>query len=555
MLKIIDVSIENYRSILQPLKFTVSDYCVIVGPNNSGKSNILRGLQLFFNGRVDGKEYDTQSDLPKYENLSNSAQTRITVKIEFDPKKDITIHNAMKFLESESGQARLSNNILQLRLEYSRKNKAQWRFFSKAGLRNIRAELVIPVVDAVQNSIRFKYLPVGRNIQETIRTELSDELIRTIFSGWSGAVKARQEINDAISVLFKKLQPRLEVSGAEITEAINGVFEEVKKLELRLPFSDLETMLPSLIPSLHDTHVTPLDQKGAGIQTSTLLFLLKYLADHHPQRHNLRITYVWAIEEPESYLHPSRQKGMANILREFSEEVQTIITTHSPHFVPREKNITSLIIDKDHNPPFSTIEIGSDYELARQTLGVSLLDSMYLYPYNIIVEGPSDEIMLKGAWEKLHEDKRTKIDPVNIRFFPGNGASGACTLYESLITFGDSDEVKICLIIDGDDAGDKALRGLIKRLMPSRPLYGNKNYFQLTKATEWLVSGRVMSKISKQYPAQITLKRNVKEEITDFIIHDGKKKKIAKKVIDTSEIEDLSEFKDLIKSIEKELLA
>jgi len=71
-------------------------------------------------------------------------------------------------------------------------------------------------------------------------------------------------------------------------------------------------MLPSLIPSLQDKYITGLKGKGAGIQTSTLLFLLKYLAEHHPQRHNLRITYIWAIEEPESYLHPLRQR--ANVI-------------------------------------------------------------------------------------------------------------------------------------------------------------------------------------------------------------------------------------------------
>ena len=176
---------------------------------------------------------------------------------------------------------------------------------------------------------------------------------------------------------------------------------------------------------------------------------------------------------------------------------------------------------------------------------------MYLYPYNIIVEGPSDEIMLKGAWEALYKGNRTKIDPVNIRFFPGNCASGACTLYESFITFGDSDEVKICLIIDGDEAGSKALRGLLKRLKPTRSLLANNDYFQLQETTEWMVSTKVMVKMHKQYPGQITLRENVKDDITEFIIHDGKKKKIAKNIIEISKIDDLTEFEALISKIEK----
>ena len=554
MIKIKDVSIENFRSIAgTPLSFDLSDYCVVVGANNTGKSNILRAMQLFFCGDIDGNPYDANTDFPKCPTLGNRAQTRITVTIVYSPKKNVAVEKAVSELESQSGQRRLSDNIIRLRLEYSRKNVPQWRFFSKAGLRNIKADLVLPVVNAIRSSVRFKYLPVGRDILETIQKELSEELVRTIFSGWSGAVKARQEINEAITELISRLQPRLSSSGEEITNAIKEVFGEIKRLELRLPFDNLEKMLPSLIPAVKDSYETPLNQKGAGIQTSTFLFLLKYLADHHPQRHNLRVTYIWAIEEPESYLHPLRQKGMADILAQFSSEVQTIITTHSAHFVPRSKDVVVLIVDKDNKSPYSTVVIGDEYESARQALGVSLLDSMYLYPHNIIVEGPSDEIILKGAWDKLYKEGRVSIDPTDVKFLPGGSANAACTLFEALRTFGDSDEVNILLILDGDEAGNKAINGLIKRAKEYLTLKSNNDYFQLEKTTEWLASPSVMDTLSKKYTSAVTLKTNVSDEITDFIIHDGNKKKVAKELIDISCVDDLSDIQKLIQKIEKVL--
>lgn len=92
------------------------------------------------------------------------------------------------------------------------------------------------------------------------------------------------------------------------------------------------------MPVVSDTAETGLKSKGAGIQTSSLLFLLKYLADNHPQRYNSRVTFIWAVEEPESFLHPTKQQAMANMLAGFSNEVQTIITTHCAHFVPRKKS-------------------------------------------------------------------------------------------------------------------------------------------------------------------------------------------------------------------------
>jgi len=336
----------------------------------------------------------------------------------------------------------------------------------------------------------------------------------------------------------------------QITESIQEVFGEIKQLELRLPFDNLENMLPSLIPSIRDSYETPLNQKGAGIQTSTLLFLLKYLADHHPQRHHARVTYVWGIEEPESYLHPLRQKGVADILSQFSSQVQTIITTHSAHFVPRSSDTSVLIVDKDTTEPYSTQKIGGDYELARQTLGVTLLDSMYLYPYNIVVEGPSDEIMLSGAWEKLYEEGRVEINPLDIKFLPGGNANGACTLYESLMVFGDYDEVGITLVIDGDDPGNKALRGLIKRSNEHLDLKSNQDYFQLDYTTEWLASSRVMEELASKYTGAIRMRTNTSDEITDFLIQDGHKKKIAREIINNSGLDDLQEFEKVIKRIE-----
>ena len=66
MIKLQDVTIENYRSVVgKPLKLTFSNYNVIVGPNNSGKSNILRALQLFFNNNVQGRSYHSSVDFPK----------------------------------------------------------------------------------------------------------------------------------------------------------------------------------------------------------------------------------------------------------------------------------------------------------------------------------------------------------------------------------------------------------------------------------------------------------------------------------------------------------
>jgi putative ATP-dependent endonuclease of the OLD family len=44
--KLQEVTVQNYRSITTQTKFDVTDLTILVGPNNEGKSNLLRALRL-----------------------------------------------------------------------------------------------------------------------------------------------------------------------------------------------------------------------------------------------------------------------------------------------------------------------------------------------------------------------------------------------------------------------------------------------------------------------------------------------------------------------------
>lgn len=552
MIKLKSLEVENFRSIIgKPLQMDFDDLVVIVGPNNCGKSNILRALQLFFTGAVEGVPYSTEIDYPKSNAISQKVQTKITVTVQYEPSLDILIKKSLDEIESETDQLRLDDNLVRLRVSYSKNGVESWQFLGKKGARNIRKELIFKVRDSLLQSVVFKYIPVGRDSLESITQEISTELIKTIFSGWSGAVQKRKEINDSITTLIGKLSPELKTSSNTVTGSIQQVFSEVKNLELKLPFTNLEEMLPNLMPVIKDTAETGLKSKGAGIQTSTLLFLLKYLADNHPQRHYARVTFIWAVEEPESFLHPTKQKSMADMLKGFSTEVQTLITTHCAHFVPKsDDGAVTYVIDKEYDSPWSTIVLGNDYSLARQTLGVSLLDSMVLYPINLVVEGPSDEILINGALTILAEE--VGINKADIKCFPAGNATSATFLFESMVNFSD-DLTIVKLIIDGDDAGKKALASLNGRARrDSHQWHANKDYFQLPLDIENLLSDRVKRKIHQEKPSQISLTEDLNGRITSFKVNENKKSN-ALRAIEISEVDDLDGFKLLFDRISASL--
>lgn len=554
MIRLISLEIENFRSIIgapQAIKF--SNFTTIVGPNNCGKSNILRALQLFFTGAIEGAPYSSEHDFPKTPTLTKHSQTKITTTVSFDPTKDVLLKRTLDEVESTTKQRRLDNDQVTLRLSYSKNGVESWQFIGKLGALNINKDLIKKIRDALRQSIIFKYIPVGRDSLDSITHEIGTELIRTIFSGWSGAIKKRQEINDSISSLVGKLRPELQASSNAVTKSMNSVFHEIKNLELQLPFENLEEMLPSLRPIIKDTAETGLKSKGAGIQTSSLLFLLKYLADNYPQRYLARQTFIWAIEEPESFLHPDKQRAMAEVLLDFSQEIQTIATTHCPHFVPRNNSTASCyIVDKASKSPWSTEVIGHDYELARKTLGVSLLDSMSLFPINIVVEGASDEVMLMGALKKLY--KQTPINWYDVKFFPSGNAMGAAISFE-WISKQASSNTAIRLIVDGDKAGTDALNSLLARARRDGHTWkSNLHYFQLPADIEGLLSDNIKRALKTENPNKIQLTEDTSNNIKSFKILDTHKVKIAARAIEISNLDDLKNFKALFDRISKSLL-
>jgi len=549
MLTLKSVEVQNFRSIVgTPLRMEFGNLTAIVGPNNSGKSNILRALNLFFTGEVEGAPYTTDLDYPKGGNLSKGDQTKITVTVCYEPKKEVLIARALEELEAESTQLRLDDELLSLRLSYSKHGVESWQFIGKLGVKNINRTLIEKVRDAVRQSVAFKYIPVGRDSLESINREIGSELIRTIFSGWSGATKSRREINAAIDVLMQRLQPELESTSNSVTDSVREVFKEIRHLKLRLPFSNLEEMLPSLTAVISDTAETGVRSKGAGIQTSSLIFLLKFLADNHPQRHNARVTFIWAIEEPESFLHPSKQREMAGVMARFAQEVQTVITTHCPHFVIRDNvSCATWVVDKHSVSPHSTYVVGKDYDLARQTLGVSLLDSMTLFPLNVVVEGPSDEILLSGALKKLAAE--FPLPSYDVKFFTAGNATSATYLFESLRSYSDG-ATAIRLIIDGDSAGAKALNGLLGRGKRDGIAWrANSDYFQLPVDIENLCSDRVKRALAKERPAQVELVEDTSDNITAFAFRDTYKKSLAERAVELSATADLAAFKKVLSRV------
>lgn len=110
---------------------------------------------------------------------------------------------------------------------------------------------------------------------------------------------------------------------------------EVSRLRLPSDFADLAFSLALTATSSTGAH-QPTDVQGSGTQSYVLFHLLALLDSiERGAGSGWRQSSLWAIEEPESFLHASLRRRLADDLRRFADDPrrQILITTHEDDFV------------------------------------------------------------------------------------------------------------------------------------------------------------------------------------------------------------------------------
>lgn len=74
----------------------------------------------------------------------------------------------------------------------------------------------------------------------------------------------------------------------------------------------------------------PMDRRGAGVRRLLMVAFFQYLAERGIPKATSR-GYVFAIEEPETFLHPTAQRELCRSLTAIAaRSTQVLMTTHFP---------------------------------------------------------------------------------------------------------------------------------------------------------------------------------------------------------------------------------
>ncbi len=82
------VKVKNFRS-LADAEINLKDYTAVVGLNDSGKSNFLRALNLFFNGQTDvGSLLMFEKDFSQQAKVIGGKAKQIEIEVHFSPPRN-----------------------------------------------------------------------------------------------------------------------------------------------------------------------------------------------------------------------------------------------------------------------------------------------------------------------------------------------------------------------------------------------------------------------------------------------------------------------------------
>ncbi|WP_164990369.1 ATP-dependent nuclease [Agromyces albus] len=290
---------------------------LIAGPNNAGKSTFVRLLELFFSN-PDSESLLQHQPLNDYYAAEGPRQlSGITVHF-----GDLSAEEATVFAPI----VRQRDRTFSVRLRSTRKGAISFDASRKPGAEEARR-----YYDEILDRFHFVKIPSIRVADGRMGdTDSLERLLETLESvlvrkGSARSTTMQQNFAAKIQPVEELVRDVLNHSADAIKDDLPFQENEVR-FKLPEPRHALRGMLAEAVIESHGTIAVPVAERGTGFQSALVLGILRYVAQKEAHAGG---NILFAIEEPEAFLHPQTQRAMAKIIRDISTDAQVIVTTHS----------------------------------------------------------------------------------------------------------------------------------------------------------------------------------------------------------------------------------
>ncbi len=386
-MKLVAFSVTNYRSITTANRLPIGQSTILIGPNNEGKSNILRALVTALDvlRRISGARilrgrvaipldelYNWESDFPI------SLQTaHPNGESSFDLQFRLTEEEVNEFFAEVGSKL---NGELPIKLTVGKKPPG-FKVTKKGPGAIALSNKAESIAQFISRRINLSYIPAVRTASSAHR------VVERLLERELATIEGDPAFREALESIARLQRPVLDRISVSIKQTLNEFLPNVKDVRVSVPEEARSRALRrSCSIVVDDGTPTELSRKGDGVQSLSALSLMRHASLTSGLGRNL----ILALEEPESHLHPSAIHQLRGVIAEIAQRHQVIMTTHCPLFVSRTNLKANIIVHHNRARP------ARDIKEVRNILGVRAADNLQHADLILLVEGESDRRAIRS---------------------------------------------------------------------------------------------------------------------------------------------------------------
>lgn len=476
------VRIYGFRGI-RKLDIDLPKVTVLIGVNNSGKTSLLRALQLSLG---DYSRYLSEEDFHIDKDEKRVPEIIVDVRIVPIDENGIRIQSFNEEWQTELGdtikaqatghqyvalRTRSKPNVIKGGFDTTRMTLEKWPDSSDWELERVKES---------KFGTNFKNMPyIFIDAQRDIHQELREK------SSFVGKVLSSVEYNpDDISTL-ESLIKQVNDQSVEKSVALKGLKTHLEKLNQSFQSSGNAeiTPFPKKIRDL-SKHFTvhfgdnpnssfSMEYHGMGTRSwasmlSTKAFI-DMMSDNHKDEEEPFFP-ILAVEEPEAHLHPSAQKTLYKQLSNLNGQI--IISTHSPYLsaMAEQQELRHLkIISNEVEVKKLSSGLGREDKRRLQQEVIHSRGEIIFSKALVLCEGESEEQALPLLYKKYFGCEAFEM---GVNFI---GVNGSGKKYLPFLTFAKDFNIPCFIFSDGEDNTVKQLEKIYKKIYGETDIRNNQN--------------------------------------------------------------------------------
>jgi predicted ATPase len=521
-LKILEARVENYKSLRKVKVDDLGNLVVFIGANNSGKSNLLEALNLFF-AEFSATGGNTKGVTPhlwhrKATNHAISFELALSLTSEefnqvvptefsdmfLEESKEEGTHCTVKVVRrlQDLGGSWRTDLLTVGKLTIAKDDKLEagtelqgiaaaspaltvYFFTQGCSPKNIGGDIL--VVDEAKKLAYHTNAEINKRVQAGLinsstktwgqnyrvwapsagyrlieRPPTADELPRPGFQN------VAQSLSELLRKSFK-LVPSIRGSASlDITRRLPQIptksLDRIRKL-WGSENADDEMLLSKFKRDLSTVFSGTLGYRPdyIDIDMGTTRLPIEYMGGGFQERFAIQEELmedgvIYGLEEPEIHQHPRSARDLFDLLKRESAHKQIFLTTHSPLFIDPADLSSTWIVHI--NGIESNFTRPDELRSLLDEVGASPTDSFF--PDKILlVEGNSDKIFVSGLAQKMG------VDLTNLRIVPIHGKDKSWYNFEAWNNIVLGSQIRLVLLLDRD-ARLEALRLVTRGIAKSK---------------------------------------------------------------------------------------